>query len=116
MSTIMHICGNTTKVLPVIAELAPSAFSFDHAVDPAVAKQTIGDSVCLLGNLDPSDTMLADVGAVTEAALACLDKCSEGGGYVLGAGCDLAVGTPIENVLTMIEVGHAAEYPAKAAS
>ena len=115
MSTIMHICGDTTKVLPTIGELAPSALSFDHAVDPAVAKQTIGDSVCLLGNLDPSDTLLADTETVTAAALACLDKCSEGGGYVLGAGCDLAVETPIENIQTMIQLGHAAEYPVKAA-
>lgn len=113
-STILHICGNTTKILPMVADLAPSAFSFDHAVDPAVAKQTIGDSVCLLGNLDPSDTLLMSVDTVTEAAMVCLDKCKEGGGYVLGAGCDLAVETPIENVLAMIELGHAAEYPNEA--
>lgn len=115
MSTILHICGNTTKILPMIAELAPSALSFDHAVDPAVAKASIGDTVCLLGNLDPSDTMLMGVDTVVEAANECLAKCKEGGGYVLGAGCDLAVETPIENVQTMIELGHAAEYPIEAA-
>jgi MtaA/CmuA family methyltransferase len=110
LPTILHICGNTTKILPMVADLAPSALSFDHAVDPAAAKEAIGDSVCLLGNLDPADTLLADVDTVTEAALKCLDACMAGGGYVLGAGCDLSVETPIENIRTMIDVGHEATY------
>lgn len=110
LPTILHICGNTTKVLPMVKELGPGALSFDHAVDPAVAKEMIGDSVCLLGNLDPADTLLADVDTITDGARACIDMCKAGGGYVLGAGCDLSVDTPVENVKTMINVGHEAVY------
>jgi MtaA/CmuA family methyltransferase len=110
LPTILHICGNTTKILPMVAELGPGALSFDHAVDPAVAKEAIGNSVCLLGNLDPADTLLADVDTVVAAGTRCVETCRGGGGYVLGAGCDLSVETPIENVRAMIDVGHAALY------
>lgn len=110
LPTILHICGNTTKVLPMVKELGPGALSFDHAVDPGVAKEAIGDTVCLLGNLDPADTLLADVDTVRDAAAACLDACKAGGGYVMGAGCDLSVDTPIENVRAMIDIAHETTY------
>jgi len=83
--SILHICGNTTKILPIVADIAPTAFSFDHAVDAGVARQAIGASVCLLGNLDPADTLLSTRNRVRDEAEKCVDTCWAGGGYVLGA-------------------------------
>lgn len=110
LPSILHICGNTTGSLATIAEIAPTALSFDYAVDVSVAKEAIGDSVCLLGNVDPAGTLLSTPDVVRDEAARCVEKGRPGGGYVLGAGCDLSVGTPLENVKTMIDVGHEAEY------
>jgi MtaA/CmuA family methyltransferase len=110
LPTILHICGDTTKILPIVARMAPTAFSFDHAVDAAVCKQVIGDSVCVIGNLDPADTLLDTVDTVRDAAVRCVDACKDDGGFVLAAGCDLSIGTPVENINAMIDVGHQATY------
>jgi len=111
MVTILHVCGNTAKILPAVVDIAPEVFSFDHVVDTAVAKEAIGDSVCLLGNLDPVETLFRGTAAqVKERANASISKGREGGGYVLGAGCDLCPETSVENVRAMIDAGHASEY------
>ena len=106
--SILHVCGNTAKILPAVADIAPAVFSFDHVVDVAAVKEAIGASVCLLGNLNPVETLLRGTSAqVKERANASISKGREGGGYVLGAGCDLCVGTRFQDVSAMIDAGHA---------
>lgn len=111
LKPIMHVCGDTTKILPLIRELSPSAFSFDTAVDVGVAKEALGDAVCLMGNVDPSDTLLLGTrDKVRREAELCIQKGWAGGGFALAAGCDIGVETPIENVSVMIDVCAQAGY------
>lgn len=111
MPSILHVCGKTTKILPLVADTGSTAFSFDASVDTAVVKEAIGASVCLLGNLDPVGLLLdGSPDMVREEARSCVAKGWEGGGFVLGSGCDLSLHTPLENIRAMIEVGHEARY------
>jgi uroporphyrinogen decarboxylase len=101
---IMHVCGNTSKILPLIKELAPAGFSFDTSVDVATVKAAVGDSVCLIGNVDPTETLLlGSPDKVARDTELCIEKGAAGGGYVGGAGCDLGLETPLQNVQAMIE-------------
>jgi uroporphyrinogen decarboxylase len=111
LKPLLHVCGDTTKILPFIKEISPAAFTFDYAADVALVKDAIGDSVCLIGNVDPSDTLLmATPEKVRKDTADCIAKGWEGGGYVVGGGCDIGVETPIENVKTMIETCALARY------
>ena len=111
MPSILHVCGKTAKILPLVADTGATAFSFDASVDTAVVKEAIGSSVCLLGNLDPVGLLLdGSPDMVREAARSCVAKGWEGGGFVLGSGCDLSLHTSFENTRAMIEVGHEAPY------
>jgi MtaA/CmuA family methyltransferase len=107
---ILHVCGDTSKILDLIKEARPAGFSFDTAVDVAAAKEALGDEVCLIGNVDPAQTLLMgtpdDVRAETQA---CIDKGAQGGGFVVAAGCDIGVGTPRPNLRAMIETAAAAK-------
>lgn len=111
LEPILHVCGDTTKILPLVQQLSPSAFSFDTAVAVEVAKEVMGDTVCLMGNVDPSDTLLLGTREkVQRESELCIEKGWSGGGFVLAAGCDIGVETPIENVSAMIGAGSQARY------
>lgn len=111
LKPILHVCGDTTKILPHVKRLSPSAFSFDTAVGVDVAKEALGDSVCLMGNVDPSDTLLLGTREKVQREVElCIEKGWSGGGFVLAAGCDIGVETPIDNITTMIQTCARARY------
>ena len=111
VAPFLHVCGDCGKILDYVKEIGPAVFSFDHSTDMALAKEVLGGSVCLMGNLDPSDTLLMGTPEkVREHAQAAVDKGADSGGFTLAAGCDIGVETPLENLLAMIEIGEHAVY------
>jgi MtaA/CmuA family methyltransferase len=109
--TILHICGNTTRILDLLAQTGADIIAIDHAVDLRVAKQRIGNQVCLIGNIDPVSTMLfGSVADVEQAANTCLEVSAPGGGYILGTGCEVPQDTPLENLQELIRVGQAHHF------
>jgi uroporphyrinogen decarboxylase len=109
-NTLLHICGDATKVLPWYAETGADLVEIDHKVKLAYAKETIGQRTCLIGNVDTISTLLMgspdDVHEVSEA---CIAAAAAGGGYILGSGCMISRVTPLENIRAMVEVARA--YP-----
>jgi uroporphyrinogen decarboxylase len=94
-----------------VKETGTRAFTFDYAADVALVKAELGDSMCLVGNVDPSETLLMGTpDRVRREAQECIDKGWVGGGFVLGAGCDIGIETPIENVKALIETSRLARY------
>jgi uroporphyrinogen decarboxylase len=106
--TLLHICGNTTRILDALAQTGADIIAIDHAVDLRLAKQRIGDKACLIGNIDPVSTMLqGSVSEVEAAARSCLDAAARSGGYILGTGCEVPQDTPLENLQALIRIGRA---------
>jgi uroporphyrinogen decarboxylase len=107
--TVLHVCGNNTPLLELLAETGADIVAIDSAVDLAVAKARIGDRVTLIGNLDPVQVVMQGSPEQVEAAArACLAAASPGGGYVLGTGCEVPPGSPLENVRAIIRAAHTA--------
>ena len=103
--TLLHICGDSSKVLHLYAETGADIVEIDHKVDLAYAKQIIGDKTCLLGNVDTvSALLLGSPDKVRQASEACIAAAAQGGRYMLGSGCMVPRPTPVENVKAMIEV------------
>jgi len=109
--TVLHICGKNTHALELFAQTGADIVAVDHLVDLRLAKETIGDRVCLIGNLDPVETMLRGTPAeVEQRARACLEAAAAGGGYILGTGCEVPPDTPVENLEALVRVGQAHRY------
>jgi uroporphyrinogen decarboxylase len=108
--TLLHICGDSTKVLDLYADTGADIIEIDHKVDLAHAKQVVGDRCCVIGNVDPVTVILQGTPErVREASDAALDAAARGGGYVLGSGCVVPRITPLENIRAMVAA--AREYP-----
>jgi uroporphyrinogen decarboxylase len=101
--TLLHICGDSSKVLDLYVQTGADIIEIDHKVDLAWAKQLVGDRACLIGNVDPVTVLMQGTPEkVQVASNACLDAATGGGGYILGSGCVVPRPTPLENVRAMV--------------
>jgi uroporphyrinogen decarboxylase len=103
--TALHICGDNTRALQLHADTGADIVAIDHRIDLAHAKREIGDRACLIGNLDPVETMrFGSAADVTRRAEACTTAASTGGRYILGTGCEVPVDTPPKNLQALAAV------------
>ena len=109
-SRMLHICGNTTKILKYIPESGADMFSMDWKVNPADAREALGGKVAFSGQIDPAEVIglgtKEDVLAKSREAMEAAKW--EEGGYILMPGCDLSPISPLENVQALSEVAYAA--------
>lgn len=109
---ILHICGNMTPVLDLMADTGADIIELDTAVNLSDAKQKIGDRVCLLGNLHPTQILLQGTSAdVEQAASAAIAAAGKGGGFILGSGCEVPPFAPQENLIAMVRTARRFQYP-----
>jgi len=109
---LLHICGNSTKVLDLYAATGADLVEIDHAVDLRAAKARIGTRVGLVGNVDTVTELLQGTPErVGASAQRCIDQAGAGGGFLLGSGCIVPRYSPLANVQAMVRVAHSQPYP-----
>src|SRR5262249_4106165 len=100
---LIHICGDTTKILEQLSEYPSCAFELDYKTDAALAKKTVGPQHVLFGNADPSSVLArgtaAEVSAKTRELVSIWKP---GGRFILNAGCAIPASTPPENLRALI--------------
>ena len=97
---ILHICGNATKIIEKMVELAPNAIHLDAETDLSVARKVSRGKVKLAGNLSPVTTLLrGNENDVKQAVI----KAVQGGICIVSPGCSLSPMTPSANIRAMIQ-------------
>lgn len=98
----LHICGNTTKLLPMMARCGADIIDIDWMVDMRAAHETFGPDIAVCGNFDPLAVMLRGTPDEVRAATA---ACMAAGGpnAISAAGCEIPDGTPHANLLAQAE-------------
>jgi uroporphyrinogen decarboxylase len=93
----LHICGNTTKILPDMLASGADFIDTDWMVDYARAAEAFGDRAGLVGNFDPVKVMYSgSEQTIEEATLHCLKV--GGSRSFSAAGCEIPDGTPQQNL------------------
>lgn len=101
---VIHICGDTTKILDDLGKYDPCGFELDYKTDAQLAKQTVGRRHVLFGNIDPSAVIARGTPEqVREFTRQLITVWKPGGHFVLNAGCAIPPTTPPENIQAMIE-------------
>lgn len=98
--TRLHICGNTRRIIGDMARAGACMIDLDYFTPLADARAACGPRQPLSGNIDPVRA-LRD--GTPESVAAALENCrrESGPGYIVAAGCEVARGTPYENVEAM---------------
>lgn len=105
MGVGIHICGRTQPIWSDIADIGFSALSLDNIEDLAVARESVGARLTLIGNVTPVDTILnGSVQDVLAESASCIRKAGDNPrGFILGSGCEIPAHAPIENILAMMD-------------
>ena len=69
------------------------------------AKEILGHRFCLMGNVNSTLQKLGTPKLIMEHCKKLIEVCGEGGGYILGSGCEVASDAPFENIQAIIEAG-----------
>lgn len=98
----LHICGNTTHLLPGIADLGIDIMDVDYKVDLATVRKILGNKVTISGNLDPAaDILRGTPESIRAKVLAAYE--TVGNPYMVNAGCEIPAATPKENLKALCE-------------
>ena len=94
----LHICGDTTHLLPMMATSGADIIDVDWMVNFRQAAATLSDQAAICGNFDPVAVMLQGTEAqVRQAVLGCVE--AGGARSFSAAGCEIPDGTPHANLL-----------------
>jgi uroporphyrinogen decarboxylase len=101
--SMIHICGNTGKILEDVVGIAPHCFSLESKVPLAKAREVFGGKVCVAGNVSPTGAFLnGKPEEVIAEAQACVEAWGGDPGYILTVGCDFAKNAPLENMTALM--------------
>lgn len=94
----LHMCGNTSRILPISCHSGAYIIDVDHATDFAEAVKTVGDNCVLNGNIDPVADVFESTPEHTEEAILQCAKLTEGYRAMFMPGCELPTATPLDNI------------------
>jgi uroporphyrinogen-III decarboxylase len=101
---VIHICGDTRRILPALSEYDSCGFELDHKTDVLKAKNTVGIRHVLFGNMDPSGVIaLGSPAQVREATRRLISDWKPSGRFILNSGCAIPPTTPPENIRALID-------------
>ena len=99
----LHICGNTTRILPGMLETGADALELDYKTDVRAARQAMAGRAVFIGNIDPSSVLALGTPALVEARTRELLEAFAGEPrFILNAGCAIPAETPSANLRAMI--------------
>lgn len=104
---IIHICGDTTKILEDLAKTGTRCLSVDEHVDLDDAMKRVGKKVALFGNVSVGTLFKGTEKQIKNNVKDCIDSAGRKG-YIVSSSCGLHSGTPFENIHTMVNA--AREY------
>lgn len=103
----VHICGNITDRLDLVAQMGVDLLSIDYKVDLGFARKVLADKVALAGNVNPVLLQKGLPHEVVIAAQRCLNKGeAQKGRFILMPGCDIPPTVPLENIHTYLHTAH----------
>jgi uroporphyrinogen decarboxylase len=104
--TVFHICGDTTRLMPVMGQLEVQGLSLDSMVDFSQAVSKIPSDMVLIGNLDPVRILMNGTpDSVRQAVRKLLDDMAPYENFILSTGCDLPQDVPLENIRAFMDEG-----------
>lgn len=106
-AVVLHNCGAKLVHLDRILECGAEMYHFGAPMDLPAALARVGGRAVIGGNVDPTFIHAGPPSVVRAEATRLLVASAGNRDFVLSSGCDLAPGTPIENVAALCEAADA---------
>jgi MtaA/CmuA family methyltransferase len=100
----LHICGDVSALLSVLAESGAGAVSVDSMVDMKTAASHFGEDMAVCGNIDVAALLLRGQPEEVEGATrTMLERMGTVGSYIPASSCGIPKLTPPENIDRFVE-------------
>jgi len=99
---ILHICGDTTRIIDRMVETGSRYLELDWSVDLAQVRMRYGNKIGLIGNVNPTLLLTGTPEEVEESCRKAIAAAGLTGAYILGTGCELPKDTSSANLDRMI--------------
>lgn len=101
---VFHNDTRSDHILTAIADTGFDVFQLGQATSLRLAKETIGDRMALMGNIDTVEVLQnGSVEDVRDNAKQCLEAAASGGGFILSAGGGMNQGIDNEKIDALVE-------------
>jgi MtaA/CmuA family methyltransferase len=103
MPCILHICGDSTEILNMMARTGAAVISLDQCMNLPKVRNVVGWDVAIGGNINPVDVM--QFGTPDDVRDEVNRLLSENGNkrYVVMTGCSVPPDTPLDNLLAAVQ-------------
>ncbi len=106
---MLHICGDTTRILRDMRSSGTDALELDFKTDVRAIHAECSRSVVLSGTIDPVGVLERGApDAVAAAVRAILDVYEDSPRLIVNAGCALPAATPAENIRALVRAARGA--------
>ena len=102
LPVFMHICGNVSSILDLMAQSGADVLEIDAAMPLEKAFELTGRRVCIEGNVDTGLLWQGKPDEVRASAEACV-QAAQGRNLILSSGCEVPRQTPSANIRAMLE-------------
>jgi uroporphyrinogen decarboxylase len=101
----LHICGRAGHLVELMCKTGAVGLSLDSPTDITKIKDKVPPDIMIMGNLAPVEVlMMKTPEEVRQASLEMLKQMEDMPNWGLMSGCDLPIGTPMENIKAMMDV------------
>ncbi len=97
--TIMHICGDITPRLDLLAKTGFTCFNFDWSIAPALMKKAAAGKYTIMGNISTTDLARGNTAAVE----AQVRECVAAGVDIISPGCAISPACANATIRTLTE-------------
>lgn len=98
---ILHICGNVDSIVGYMGQTGANILSLEPKSNAKLAREKCGPDIILMGGVDTATTLfMKDPETIKQG---CIESLADGI-QILAPGCAVAPGTPLENLLAMVEI------------
>ena len=104
MTPILHCDGNWLKNLKIMRRLPARRIilQLDGLTDIFLAKEEIGDHMCIFGDVPAARLVTGSPGEIEEYCHRLIEEVGKGGGFILAGGCEIPPNARFENLKAMI--------------
>lgn len=99
---LLHICGDTNRMLERMIEMGTDILSLDIQVDLAEAKTLAGDRATVSGSVSTKNLSLRSAEEIYKESCYYIEKAAAGGRFTLSSSCEVPPDTPEENIDAMV--------------
>ena len=102
---ILHICGKVDRIVKWMGQTGADILSIEPKASLQVAREQCGPNTILMGGIDTATTLFMKDPATVK------DVCQNAicdGFQILAPGCSVSPGTPLENLLAMVDAAKGA--------